>query len=208
MKQNMELDELKNSWNALNKRLDNSEVVNMRVVREMISQKTSSAFDRLFNQNLRSFAVSVVILAVVFPWVCMNTPISKTSFVIVEAAMAIGLISQIWKLTLLSKFDIEGKKCNELCRLVLRYKQIRQSESLWGIALVALTFVAFYVSEICFNDAVTYVFGPKILQVVGMTLLTFALAYVIGLWQLRRHAQQMQEIESGLQELQEFENNK
>ena len=202
---NMELDELKNSWNVLNKRLDDSEVVNLRIVKEMISQKTKTAFDHLFNQNLHSFVVTFVIIAGLFPWICMHTPISTTSFIIVEVAMAIGLIPQIWKLTLLSKFNLEEKKCNELSRLVLRYKQIRHNESVWGIALVALTFVAFYISELCFNDAVTYVVGPKILLTVGMTLLTFALAYVIGLWQRRRHAQQMQEIESGLQELREFE---
>lgn len=40
----------------------------------------------------------------------------------------------------------------------------------------------------------------------GLTLLTFALAFVVGLWQRRRHAQQMQEIERGLEELKEFEN--
>ena len=197
---------MKNSWNVLNKSLDDSEVVNLRVVKEMISQKTKTAFDHLFNQNLHSFAVTFVIIAGLFPWICMHTPISATSFVIVEVAMVIGLIPQIWKLTLLSKFDLDGKKCNELSRLVLRYKQIRHSESVWGIALVALTFVAFYISELCFNEAVTYVFGPKILLVSGMTLLTLALAYVIGLWQHRRHAQQMLEIESGLQELREFEN--
>ena len=202
----MELNELKNSWNVLNKRLDDSEVVNLRIVKEMISQKTKTAFDHLFNQNLHSFAVTFVIIAGLFPWICMHTPISATSFVIVEVAMVIGLIPQIWKLTLLSKFDLDGKKCNELSRLVLRYKQIRHSESVWGIALVALTFVAFYISELCFNEAVTYVFGPKILLVSGMTLLTLALAYVIGLWQHRRHAQQILEIESGLQELREFEN--
>lgn len=202
----MELDELKNSWNALNKRLNDSEVVNLRIVREMIQQKTKSAFDRLFSQNLHSFVVSFAIIAVMFPWIYMHTPISTSSFVIVEVAMVISMIPQIWKLTLLSKFNLEEKKCNELSRLVLRYKQIRHNESIWGIALVALTFVAFYISELCFNEAVTYVFGPKILRVVGMTLLTFALAYVIGLWQHRRHAQQMQEIENGLSELLEFEN--
>ena len=202
----MELDELKNSWNVLNKRLDDSEVVNLRIVKEMISQKTKTAFDHLFNQNLHSFVVSFVIIAGLFPWICMNTPISATSFVIVEVAMVIGLIPQIWKLTLLSKFDLEGKKCNELSRLVLRYKQIRHSETVWGIALVATTFVAFYVSELCFNDAVAYVVGPKVLSVFGMTLLTFALAYVVALWQRRRHALQMQEIENGLVELREFEN--
>ncbi len=201
----MELDELKNSWNVLNKRLDDSEVVNLRVIKEMIQQKTKTAFDHLFNQNLHSFIVTFVIVAILFPWIYMNTPISTTSFVIVEIAMVIGMVLQIWKLMLLSKFDLGEKKCNELSRLVLSYKQFRHNETIWSIALVALTFVAFYISELCFNEAVTYVVGPKILLTVGMTLLTFAFAYVLGLWQRRRHAQQMQEIESGLQELREFE---
>ncbi|MBR1548855.1 MAG: hypothetical protein IJ637_09055 [Prevotella sp.] len=201
----MELDELKNSWNMLNKRLDDSEVVNLRVVREMISHKTNTAFDHLFKQNLHSFAVTFIIIAGLFPWIYMHTPISTTSFVIVEVAMVVGLIPQIWKITLLSKFDLEGKKCNELSSMVLSYKRLRHNETIWGIALAAFTFVAFYISEICFNDAVTYVLGPKILLTVGMTLLTFALAYIIGLWQRRRHAQQMLEIENGLQELRDFE---
>lgn len=201
----MELDELKNSWNVLNKRLDDSEVVNLRVIKEMIQQKTKTAFDHLFNQNLHSFIVTFFIVAIMFPLIYMNTPISTTSFVIVEIAMVIGMVLQIWKLMLLSKFDLGEKKCNELSRLVLSYKQFRHNETIWSIALVALTFVAFYISELCFNEAVTYVVGPKILLTVGMTLLTFAFAYVLGLWQRRRHAQQMQEIESGLQELREFE---
>ena len=41
----MELEELKNSWNALDKRLADSEVVNLRIVKEMITQKTKTAFE-------------------------------------------------------------------------------------------------------------------------------------------------------------------
>ena len=201
----MELDELKSSWNVLSKHLEDREVVNLHIVKGMISMKTKTGCDRLFYQNFHHFMVTFVIIVVVFPWIYMNTPISATSFIIVEVAMVIGLISQIWKLTLLSKFDVEGKKCNELNRLVLRYKQLRHGETVWGIALVALTFVGFYVSELCFNDTVAYVFGSQVLLTVGMTLFTFVLAYIIGLWQYRRHVQQMQEIESGLQELQDFE---
>ena len=41
----MELDELKTSWNALDKRLAETEIVNLRVVKEMIQQKTKSAYN-------------------------------------------------------------------------------------------------------------------------------------------------------------------
>ena len=38
-----------------------------------------------------------------------NTPIQATSFAIVEGVMVIGLIPLVWKLSLLSKFDLGGK---------------------------------------------------------------------------------------------------
>ena len=96
----MELEELKNSWNALDKRLADSEVVNLRIVKEMITQKTKTAFEGIVGHNLYSFVVTLVIMCIVFPLVWMHTPITLTSFIIVEAAMAIGLIPQIRKLLL------------------------------------------------------------------------------------------------------------
>ena len=65
--------------------------------------------------------------------------------------------------------------------------------------------VAFYIAELGFNTQANYVLGTRVMLVIGLTLLTFALAYVIARWQRRRHATQMQEIEQGLEELREFE---
>jgi hypothetical protein len=135
----------------------------------------------------------------------MTTPIRVTSFVIIEAALVAGLIPQIQKLSLLSKFDLDGKKCNELCGLVLQYKLACYRERFWVIVTVSVAMVAFYISELVFNRQVDYVFGIRILMPIGFTLLTIALAYVIAQWQRRRHAQQMKEIENGLKELEEFE---
>jgi len=202
----MELEELKNSWNALDKRLADSEVVNLRIVKELITQKTKTAFEGIVGHNLYSFVVTLVIMCIVFPLVWMHTPITLTSFIIVEAAMAIGLIPQIRKLLLLSKFDLGRKTTSQLSGLVLRYKKVCHDELPWTIGIVATAFIAFYISELGFNTAAGYSFATnRILLVVGLTLLTFALAFAIGLWQRRRHAQQMQEIEQGLAELREFE---
>ena len=203
----MELDELKTSWNALDKRLAETEIVNLRVVKEMIQQKTKSAYNGIVGQNLYFFVVNILIIGILFPYIYMNTPIRALSFAIVEAMMILGLIPIIWKLTLLSKFDMGGKSCNELSRLVLRYKQICHQQKYWEIAAVCLAMVAFYIIELGFNPTAGYVFeANRVLIVIGLTLLTFAMAFVLGLWQRRRHAQQMQEIERGLEELREFEN--
>ena len=202
----MELDDLNTSWNALDKRLAETEIVNMRMVKEMVSQKTKSAFNGIVGQNLYNFVVTLVIMGIVFPYVWMHTPISTTSFVIVEGAMAVGLILQIWKLLMLSKFNLEDKSTSELRGLVLHYRKLCENEKLWTIAIVAFAFIAFYILELGFNTTADYQFGvDRVVLVVGLTLLTFALAFVIGIWQRRRHAQQMQEIERGLEELKEFE---
>ena len=177
----------------------------MRMVKEMVRQKTKTALSGIVGQNLYTFVVNLMIIGFVFPYIWMNTPISTTSFVIVEAIILIGLTPQVWKLLLLSKFDMANKNAGELSRLVLKYKKVRHDETFWTIATVTLAFVSFYISEFEFNPAVDYGFSNRIWVVAGLTLLTFALAFVIGVWQCRHHAQQMQEIESGLKELEEFE---
>jgi hypothetical protein len=134
----------------------------------------------------------------------MNTPIRTVSFAIVEGVMVIGLIPMIRKLMLLSKFDLDGKKSSELSGLVLNYKKICHNEKLWTIVLVAAAFISFYISELGFNPCYQFEVS-RVLLVVGLTLITFAVAFGIGLWQVRRHAQQLQEIERGLEELREFD---
>ena len=201
----MELNDLKAQWNALDQRLAETEIVNMRMVKEMVSQKTKSAFNGIMGMNIYNFVVSLVIMGFVFPYVWMQTPISTTSFVIVEAIMLIGLTPAVRKLLLLSKFDVEGKNLNELSRLVLKYKKVCHDETFWTIVCVPLAFAGFYISELGFNTSVNYGFTHRVWVVAGLTLLTFAIAFVIGVWQRRRHASQMQEIENGLNELKEFE---
>ena len=201
----MELDELKTSWNALDKRLEKTEIVNLRVVKEVIQQKTRSAYDKIVGQNIYSLVVNVLIICGVFPYVYMNTPIQATSFAIVESVMVIGLIPMVWKLSLLSKFDLGGKSSSELSRLVLTYKKVCHQEKVWMIGAVCLAMIAFYILELGFNTDAGYELSTRLILPLGLSLLTLALGLVFARWQLRRHAQQMQEIDRGLQELKEFE---
>ena len=201
----MELEALKASWNKLDERLAETEIVNLRMVKEMIQQKTKSAFDHIMGHNIYSFVVNMLIICVVFPFVYLNTPIQTTSFAIVEGVMVIGLIPMLWKLSLLSKFDLGGKSSSELSRLVLTYKKVCHQEKVWMIGAVCLAMIAFYILELGFNTEAGYEFSTRLLLPLGLSLLTFGLGFVFAKWQLRRHAQQLQEIERGLEELREFE---
>ena len=200
----MELEALKANWKAIDKRLEETEIVNLRLVKEMIQQKTRSAYDKIVGQNVYSLVVTLLITCVVFPYVYMNTPIQTSSFAIVEGVMVIGLIPIVWKLFLLSKFDLSRKSCSELSRLVLSYKKICHHEKVWMIAAVCLAMIAFYILELGFNKEAGYVLGTRLILPLGLSLLTLVLGLVFARWQLRRHAQQLQEIEQGLEELEEL----
>ena len=201
----MELETLKANWNALDKRLADNEIVNLRIVKEMIAHKTKSAYDRIYGLNIYNFVVNILIICVIFPYVYMNTPIRTISFAIVESVMAIGLIPMIWKLSLLSRFDMGSKSSYQLSRTVLCYKKICHQEKIWMIGAVCLAMVAFYISELGFNTEAGYTFGTRLLLPLGLSLITLIVGYFFAKWQLRRHAQQLQEIERGLEELKEFE---
>ncbi|MBR6179611.1 MAG: hypothetical protein IKQ77_00145 [Prevotella sp.] len=201
----MELEALKASWNKLDERLAETEIVNLRIVKEMIEQKTKTAYDHIMGQNVYSFVVNMLIICVVFPYVYLNTPIKTTSFAIVEGVMVIGMIPMVWKLSLLSKFDISGKRSSELSRLVLSYKKICHQEKVWMIGAVCLAMIAFYILELGFNSEAGYVLGTRLILPLGLSLLTLALGLFFAKWQLRRHAQQLHEIERGLEELKEYE---
>ena len=201
----MELEALKASWNKLDERLAETEIVNLRVVKEMIELKTKTAYDHIMGQNVYSFVVNMLIICVVFPYVYLNTPFKATSFAIVEGVMVIGLIPLVWKLSLLSKFDVSGKSSSELSRLVLSYKKICHQEKVWMIGAVCLAMVAFYILELGFNTDAGYVLGMRLMLPLGLSLLTLVLGFFFAKWQLRRHAQQLQEIERGLEELHELE---
>ena len=196
---------MKASWNKLDERLAETEIVNLRIVKEMIEQKTKTAYDHIMGQNVYSFVVNMLIICVVFPYVYLNTPIKTTSFAIVEGVMVIGMIPMVWKLSLLSKFDISGKRSSELSRLVLSYKKICHQEKVWMIGAVCLAMIAFYILELGFNSEAGYVLGTRLILPLGLSLLTLALGLFFAKWQLRRHAQQLQEIERGLEELKEYE---
>ena len=201
----MELEELRASWNVLNERLAENEIVNQRIVKEMISQKTKSAFDKIYQSNIYNLLVIFFMITWLFPWIYMHTPVLPLSFVMVEVVMAIGLILQGRMVYLLSKFDIGQKTSSELMDLTLHYKKAYYEAFRWSVCLVCIVMVAFYVAELGFNENAGYETSIRILLPVGLSLATCAFGYLVGLWQRRRHASQLLEIEEGLRELKDFE---
>ena len=54
----MNLDEMKNSWNVLNERLEQNEILNKRIIEEMVASKTKSAMIVFIIRNYEDFISS------------------------------------------------------------------------------------------------------------------------------------------------------
>ena len=63
----MNLDEMKNSWNVLNERLEQNEILNKRIIEEMVASKTKSAYDSIYNQELRGLYILLLVALIVLP---------------------------------------------------------------------------------------------------------------------------------------------
>lgn len=202
----MELENIKTSWNAFDQELTDAETIDMGMVNQLITHKTKTAHDSISLQNTHNIIVYILIMLVVFPYIWMNTPISTLSFCIVEVSLAIGLVPLAWKQTILTKFNLESKKSNELRKLVLKYKKVSHNETIWTIVLICSTMIGFYISELYFNKQHTYYINSRIILVAVLTSVTIAVGCAIAYWQRRRHTDRLKEIEDGLEELIEFEN--
>ena len=62
----MELEDIKKGWKQLNEQLENTEIVNQKMIKEMIVERTTTARGKLFMMNL-PIIIFIPILMIAFP---------------------------------------------------------------------------------------------------------------------------------------------
>lgn len=192
----MELEELKASWNILNEQLANSEMLNKRIIKEMITNRTQSAYDRLFRFDL--FGLILVLgLCIVFPILVTTGKIvlKPLSFALLEGSVAIGLFMQLFFFSVLLRFDMEKKKICELTKLVLTYKLWMKRNTVIGSWIGMAALIAFLFIE------KARLVGNWEMRLTG----AFILASVVMFFQTRFYLKNIRAVEKGLSELKEFE---
>ena len=188
----MNLDEMKNSWNVLNERLEQNEILNKRIIEEMVASKTKSAYDSIYNQELRGLYILLLVALIVLPanrFLGIN--MKQSSFILLEAVMFLALLFQSVILYSLSKF----MKVNELTRTVLKYRKFYSYNKKYGTILGLGSVIIFMISES--NITNPYAFLP--------VLAVMIIGCIYSYTKLKLHEQKIKEVEQGLAELKEFE---
>lgn len=192
----MELEELKAGWGVLNERLEQNEILNKRIIKEMVTNRTQSAYERLFRFDLFGFLLTLV-MCVLFPVLVMTGKLvmQPLSFALLEGAVGIGFIMQVFFLSLLIRFNMEKKKLCELAWLALTYKLWMKRNFMFGSMIGASAMVAFL-----FIEKARLVVNWEVR--LGVILL---FVFIMGLYQIRFYLKNIRTIEKGLEELKEFE---
>lgn len=192
----MNLDEMKNSWNVLNERLEQNEILNKRIIEEMVASKTKSVYDCIYNQELRGLYIILFVALIVLPvnrFLGINMKLS--SFILLEAVMFLALLFQSVILYSLSKFKLNYMKVNELTRTVLRYRKFYSYNKKYGTILGLGSVIVFMILESRLTNP--YAFLPILaVMIVGC---------IYSYTKMKQHEQRIKEVEQGLTELKEFE---
>ena len=192
----MELEELKASWNVLNEQLEKSEMLNKRIIKEMITNRTQSAYERLFRYDIWGL-ILVLVFCLMFPILTFTGQLvmRPLSFVVLEGCLVIGFIMKFFFLSIHIRFDMEKKKICELARLEFVYKLWMKRNHVIGTGIAIVGIIAFL-----FIEQDRLVAGWELRMVVARFV-----AAVIAYFQICFYQKNIRVLEKGLEELKEFE---
>jgi len=192
----MELEEMKAGWDALSNRIARNEILNQRIIKEMVSNRTRSAYSRLFRFDLMTIIITVII-GILLPFFKMNTIMTMSSFVVFGCFLIIMMVMQVYQFSFLLRFSIESKGLYELSWLTLKYKLWMKRIYIISFILSFLVVIAFFLlqGDQLYHDWWRYY----------VIIFAFVIAIPLVYIQLRFYNRNIATIEKGLEELKDFE---
>jgi len=144
----MELENIKRSWEELNKKLDKTEIVNQQLIKEMIVQRSQTAQEKLFKMFLLMTAI-IPILMITFPFMYEEIKIGQRFMmnIATEILFCYALFTQIKLLHYIHQMDIRQRDVTEIAYCALMFRKWFKVRIMTGMPL-ALLFIAFYMFEL------------------------------------------------------------
>lgn len=144
----MELENIKRSWEELNKKLDKTEIVNQQLIKEMIVQRSQTAQEKLFKMFMLMTAV-IPILMITFPFMYEEIKIGQRTMmnVATEILFSYALFTQIMLVYYIHQMDIRQRDVTEIAYCTLMFRKWFKVRIMTGMPL-AFIFIAFYMFEL------------------------------------------------------------
>lgn len=189
----MELEELKANWNILNERLQKNEILNKRIVEDMITNRILTAQQRLLWKMIIGYCVYLIaLLLAAFAPVLFGTPLllaySIGGFLLVIALGGLPVFISFCRI------DIKKPLMDSFRRLLFYQKYMRIAYPIVIIsALVLLSGLFFYYWKLGANR-MTFIY-----------VFAFLTALIGSLVEYRWDSSKLEAMKKGFEELKEFE---
>ena len=209
----MELEELKRNWTALNERIEKVEMVNERLVKNMVELRTKSTFGRFFDQqrNILNYGIIFsLFFAIRYLFIYhRGEEIDPYILIIVFIPLVSALCKRGVYSPLFTKMDIAKVTPQKALKSLIRYKKLYLLEHYCIYIIGILGTIAFVIWHIIFTYNTYHKYHLKMdIQMTIFVLSIEIIAMSIMLWKgnkfKKEHLKDLKELEDGLQELKEY----
>jgi len=192
----MELEEMKAGWDALSNRVARNEILNQRIIKEMVANRTQSAYAKLFRFDLINIIITAIV-TVLLPVLKINSIMTLSSFFVLGCLLVSILTAQIYQFSFLMRFNMESKSLCQLSWLALKYKLWIKRNFMFSFICSFLVIIAVFLLQ---GDSIYHDWWRY--YIVGFA---FAIGILISYLQIHFYNRNIITIEKGLKELKDFE---
>ncbi len=189
----MELDEIKNAWNDMNKRLEQAESLNKRMIEDMLDSRQQSAKEKLMKYEV--FFLVMCFACVPFFTLFLYAGIYPFGLTMLfNSLMILAGIWQIYKIYLLRQMDINTCSTSELLNKAIRFKVITRLRTIVGMALLLPLIAIMFILD-------ARLLKPEI--IIGMCV-GAVIGLGIGLTMFFKHLKDIDSLVKSYKDLKEF----
>jgi hypothetical protein len=194
----MELDEMKIAWIALDERLKKNEELNEKVIKEMLMQKSTKSLKKLANYEIFGMILTLLIMPFIIYMLSLAKTITlKTIFYSALGMLVLATISQLYKIVLISKINIQ-KEIKENIKFVQRYNIYIKRETFVSVIVASLFLIACIVALLLLGYKEPWRWTAVIISIFGI--------WPLGMyWQYKVYKANIQSVLESLDELKELE---
>ena len=209
----MELEELKRNWATLNERIEKVEMVNERLVKNMVELRTKSTFGRFFDQqrNILNYGIIFsLFFAIRYLFIYhRGEEINPYILIIVFIPLVSALCKRGVYSPLFTKMDLAKVTPQKALKNLIRYKKLYMLEHYCIYIIGILGTIAFVIWHIIFTYNTYHKYHLKMdIQMTIFVLSIEIIAMSIMLWKgnkfKKEHMKDLKELEDGLRELKEY----
>lgn len=195
----MKMEDIKKGWQQLNEQLENTEIVNQKLIKEMIVERTTTAREKLFKMNL-PVVILIPLLMVVFPFMYRNINIGEMVLMNIgtELLFAYALLTELILLHYIRLMDIHKKKVSDIVYCTLMFRKWFKIRVMTGMPL-AFIFIFFYLFNLHYSTTILKE------STFWITLcICIPIAIYISITKIKTMFQTLKVIEKAIQDLKEL----